>query len=277
MLHPSKAVVRTGTPAEIARQGRRTLAALARPAGSFDASRYFRGDERLGFYNVGTPSLRRLGKAIARAHRQRWTIDDAIAFAAILIEDRHLEAKGLGIEVLAVFRRDFEPRHLAIWKGWLARNRAANWATTDTVCGMLIGPLLVAHPRLIPVVASWSRDRNLWVRRASAVGLLAPIRKASALDEAYGVARALHADKEDLIQKAVGWMLREAGRVDASRLERYLRANGPTIPRTTLRYAIERFPPAKRNALLKATKSAAARGRARTARGSSPILTSSNP
>ena len=58
----------------------------------------------------------------------------------------------------------------------------------------------------------------------------------------YAIARRLHADREDLIQKAVGWALREAGKTDMPRLERYLRANGAAIPRTTLRYAIERFP-----------------------------------
>jgi 3-methyladenine DNA glycosylase AlkD len=96
----------------------------------------------------------------------------------------------------------------------------------------------------------------MWVRRAAAVSLIPSVRRGLALDLAYGVARTLHPDPEDLIQKAVGWMLREAGKADARRLERYLRANGPRIPRTTLRYAIERFPPAKRHALLKITKSA---------------------
>lgn len=68
------------------------------------------------------------------------------------------------------------------------------------------------------------------------------------------VARRLHGDPEDLIQKAVGWTLREAGKTDLPRLARYLRANGAAIPRTTLRYAIERFPPGKRAALLKETR-----------------------
>ena len=64
------------------------------------------------------------------------------------------------------------------------------------------------------------------------------------LDLVYDIAQRLHADREDLIQKAVGWALREAGKTDMPRLERYLRANGAAIPRTTLRYAIERFPAA---------------------------------
>ena len=65
-----------------------------------------------------------------------------MAFADALIVDRHLEAKAVGIEVVARYRRDFTPRLLAAWKRWLADNHSANWATTDAICGMLIGPLL---------------------------------------------------------------------------------------------------------------------------------------
>jgi len=91
----------------------------------------------------------------------------------------------------------------------------------------------------------------MWVRRASIVALLPLVRRGGGVDLVYEIARRLHADREDLIQKAVGWALREAGKVDAARLERYLRANVRVIPRTTFRYAIERFPPKVRQRLLK--------------------------
>jgi 3-methyladenine DNA glycosylase AlkD len=171
-----------------------------------------------------------------------------------LIADPYLETKSVGIEVLARFRRSFTPRLLARWKQWLARNHSANWATTDTICGMLIGPLLVQYPELAGRLRAWSRDRNMWVRRASIVGLIPLARKGMALDLLYENARTLHRDKEDLIQKAVGWGLREAGKADLTRLERYLLENGPAIPRTTIRYAIERFPEARRRELLERTK-----------------------
>jgi 3-methyladenine DNA glycosylase AlkD len=86
------------------------------------------------------------------------------------------------------------------------------------------------------------------------VGLISPVRKGLALDTAYDIARVLHPDSEDLIQKAVGWTLREAGKIDSKRLEQYLRDNGVSIPRMTLRYAIERFPEAKRKELLRVTR-----------------------
>src|SRR5262249_8154001 len=155
------------------------------------------------------------------------------------IEDRHLEVKSLGIEVVARYRRHFAPALLPIWKRWLSENHSANWATTDAICGVLIGPLIVSRPPLAVRMRGWAHDRNMWVRRAAIVSLIAQARKGESLDLMYEIARRLHADREDLIQKAVGWALREAGKADPARLERYLRANGPAIPRTTVRYAIE--------------------------------------
>jgi 3-methyladenine DNA glycosylase AlkD len=242
------------SPVRAAASARRQLKALSRPSGSFDASRYFRAVDGLGFLNVGTDAVRRLARGLVRDHRDRWGVTEGLAFANALITDRNLEVKGIGIEVLACYRREFTPALLPTWKRWLAKNHSANWATTDGICGLLIGPLLVAHPRLGKAMPSWSRDPNMWVRRASAVSLIPLVRRGAALDTAYEVARRLHRDQEDLLQKAVGWMLREAGKADAGRLERYLRANGPSIPRTTIRYAIERFPPKKRRELLAATR-----------------------
>ncbi len=244
----------TATPAAAAREARRELARLARPASHFDASRYFRGQGDLGFYNVGTDAMRALARSIHRAHRDQWSIDDALAFADALIGDRYLEAKSVGIELVARYRRDFAPGHLAVWNRWLADNHSANWATTDSICGSLIGPLLLQYPELAARMRIWARDRNMWVRRASIVGLIPRARRGESLDLVYEIARRLYADEEDLIQKAAGWALREAGKLDMPRLERYLRANGAAIPRTTLRYAIERFPERSRRALLQATR-----------------------
>jgi 3-methyladenine DNA glycosylase AlkD len=185
---------------------------MARPTGEFDAKRYFRGDVQLAFYNVGTNAIRSLARSIYAAHRDRWSIDEAMAFANQLMVDRHLEVKAIGIEVVARYRRDFSPRLLPFWKQWLADNHSANWATTDAICGMLIGPLLLAHPRVTAQMRIWSRDSNLWVRQASVVSLVMSARKGAALDLVYEIARRLHPDREDLIQKAVGWLLREAGK-----------------------------------------------------------------
>jgi len=232
---------------------RTELKKLSRPAGEFDASRYFRGEHDLGFYNTGTKPMRALARAVYLAHRDRWSLSDALAFADALMSDRYLEVKAVGLEVLARYRSAFTPLVLARCKRWLQSDRSTNWATTDEMCGVVIGPVLVRYPSLMTQMRAWASHKNMWVRRASIVGLLPAIRRGetkAAVDLVYDIAERLHPDSHDLIHKAVGWALREAGKVDPARLERYLRANVRAIPRTTFRYAIERFEPRKRKQLL---------------------------
>ena len=256
MLHPAKTRLSSRSSPELAaRAARRALQRMARPSGDFDASRYFRAAGDLGFYNAGTAAVRGLARSIHEQHKGAWSIDEAMVFADALIEDRHLEIKGVAIELVARFHRDFTPRLLPRWKGWLAANHSANWATTDSICGALIGPLLLKHPAHSDSLRTWARHRNMWVRRAAIVGLIHRARRGQSLDAVYDIARRLHGDRQNLIQKAVGWALREAGKTDMVRLEHYLRAGGAGIPRTTVRYAIERFPETKRRALLAATRS----------------------
>jgi 3-methyladenine DNA glycosylase AlkD len=238
------------TVASAASAARRALKKMSRPAGEFDASRYFRGDHNLGFYNIGSGHVRALSREIYLAHRDRWGVDDALEFSDVLMPDRYLEVKSVGLELLARYRKDFTPKVLARCKRWLSKDYSSNWATTDEMCGVVIGPLLVKYPALIREMRTWSRHKNMWVRRASIVGLLHPMRRGHTLDLVFEIAKRLHPDDEDLIQKAVGWGLREAGKVDPARLEKYLRANVRAIPRTTFRYAIERFEPGKRKQLL---------------------------
>jgi hypothetical protein len=78
---------------EAARHAKRDVARMSRPAGAFDARRYFRGNVDLQFYNVGTDRTRALARAIHDAHRDEWTFGDAVGFADTLIKDRHLEVK----------------------------------------------------------------------------------------------------------------------------------------------------------------------------------------
>jgi len=98
---------------------------MARPSRGFDSSRYFRGPGDLGFYNVGTAAMRELVGAIHARHKDEWSIDEAMAFAEALIVDRHLEAKSVGIELVARYRRAFTPSLLPAWKRWFAGNHSA--------------------------------------------------------------------------------------------------------------------------------------------------------
>ena len=92
MFHPQKTV------AAAAAEAKRAVRRLARPAGEFDASRYFRGAHDLGFHNTGAGPLRALARAIHAAQADRWGVNDAMAFADALMPDRYLEVKAIGVK-----------------------------------------------------------------------------------------------------------------------------------------------------------------------------------
>jgi 3-methyladenine DNA glycosylase AlkD len=239
-------------PARRAAKAVRELQGLADPRRAAGARAYFKAHDRVEFFGIPAPEIRRLAAAIRR-EGTGWTLSDAVRFAEPLIARPELEAKGLGICALGRFRPAFDDSILDSAKGWLTSS-CHDWASTDTLCSDVLGPLLLDRPHLIPRLRAWRASGALYVRRASAVALVPLARQGLALDEAYGAASALASDREDLIQKAIGWLLREAGKADPGRLEKFLRRSGRSLGRTTVRYAIERFPPRVRNELIAITR-----------------------
>lgn len=241
-------------PQRLAAQALRELKAAADPRVAAGAKAYFKAYEDLHFFGVKTPAVRQLARKLFLQIRDLWEIEDALSFCQILIERRELEAKNVGIFLFARYKKSFDKSLLPRFEAWLANNHCSDWASTDALSGAIIGPLIEQHPQLIGQLKVWTRKRSLWVRRAAAVAMVGSARHGEHLDEIYEIAESLLQDPEDLIHKAAGWLLREAGKSDVERLERFLLGHGPRIPRTTLRYAIEKYPPAKRKLLLEKTR-----------------------
>ncbi len=126
--------------------------------------------------------------------------------------------------------------------------RTNNWDLVDSSAHQILGEHLVDKNRHVLTRLAYSK--NLWERRFAIVSTFAFIRKGDP-QWTYRISDILLKDPEDLIHKAVGWMLREAGkRCSTPELERYLAKRADVMPRTMLRYAIERFPQAKRRGYL---------------------------
>jgi 3-methyladenine DNA glycosylase AlkD len=155
--------------------------------------------------------------------------------------------------VLVAFKKEFTPTLMVPAGKWL-RNRLDNWALVDSFCNLVLSPLLEKYPEIKRMLMVWSGNKCLWVRRATLVTLVPFARRGQRLDLAYRLARGRFADPEDLMHKAIGWLLREAGRTDAKRLRRFLLRHGPSIPRMSLRYAIEHFPARTRAEVMSATR-----------------------
>ncbi len=113
-----------------------------------------------------------------------------------------------------------------------------NWDLVDTTTPHIIGEHLVNRERSI--LNEWSLNNNLWKRRMSIVATWAFIKRKD-LDDTFRLAEVLLNDSEDLMHKAVGWMLREAGKRDPNRLKAFLERHKSNMPRTMLRYSIEKF------------------------------------
>jgi 3-methyladenine DNA glycosylase AlkD len=131
--------------------------------------------------------------------------------------------------------------------------RVNNWDIVD-VSAPWMGVYLLEVDDPMPLLMKFSKSKSLWQRRISIILTFALIR-AGDLEPTIIISEALLKDKEDLIHKAVGWMLRELGKKDVNLLRRFLKQHSHEMPRTMLRYAIERLPEPERKRWLTESKS----------------------
>lgn len=120
-----------------------------------------------------------------------------------------------------------------------------NWDIVDASCHDVVARYLLLHPEKMSVLEDLARSPNIWERRIAMVSTWGFIRTGKT-DQTYKIADLLLGDSHDLIHKAVGWMLREAGKRNEEQLKAYLMKHHRQMPRTAFRYAIERFSPEER-------------------------------
>jgi 3-methyladenine DNA glycosylase AlkD len=141
--------------------------------------------------------------------------------------------------LVAQFEAAGEPLREQIVEFYLRHTgRANNWDLVDTSAPYILGEYLRARPRTI--LDRLAASPMLWERRIAIVATLGLVRQGE-LKDTFRIARKLLSDREPLIHKAVGWLLREAGKVSRAALVGFLEKYAARMPRTTLRYAIERF------------------------------------
>lgn len=226
-----------------AAQVRRALRKLASPERAIGVARFFKtGKGEYGEGDVFIGCTVPQQRTVAREFRHLPLAESGKLLASKIHEER--------LTALLILVRQFESAReeglrRRIFGLYLKRLRHINnWDLVDSSAAPLIGGWLADKDRkLLDELAS---SRQLWHRRIAIIATFHYIMAGSA-EDALRIAEKLLADSHDLIHKAVGWMLREVGkRVSPATLRRFLRQHAATMPRTALRYAIERFPAEER-------------------------------
>ena len=204
---------------------------------------YGEGDRFLG---VMVPRIR----AITRSHLEFARASDV---RTLLASPLH-EARECGLLLLVgQFRSAATTERLGFHLAYLdavRKGRVNNWDLVDCSAPTLVGEFLLDSPPNSPckrtrLLHSLLQGDSLWENRVAVVSMLAFIRRGQ-LDEPFRVCEAALAHPHDLMHKAVGWMLRECGKRDLRRLRSFLSGHASSMPRTALRYAIERLPAGER-------------------------------
>ncbi|MDY0128971.1 MAG: DNA alkylation repair protein [Methanosarcina vacuolata] len=139
-------------------------------------------------------------------------------------------------------RNNYSEDDFLTFEHWV-ENYVNNWAKCDTLCNHAVGSFIEKFPAYVEKLKTWALSDNRWVRRAAAVTLILPARKGNFLDDVFEISDLLLKDRDDLVQKGYGWMLKEASKPHRQEVFEYVMNNKKEMPRTALRYAIEKMTP----------------------------------
>jgi 3-methyladenine DNA glycosylase AlkD len=135
-----------------------------------------------------------------------------------------------------------ESEDILMYERWISQY-IDDWAKCDTLCNHTLGAFIEEFPEYVYTLKQWARSNNRWLRRAAAVSLIIPAKEGKFLGDIFEITDILMTEGEDLVQKGYGWLLKEASRQHQKEVFEYVMRNKHLMPRTALRYAIEKMPP----------------------------------
>jgi 3-methyladenine DNA glycosylase AlkD len=166
-----------------------------------------------------------------------------------LWQSQTLEESFIACNWSYLVHKEYQPHDFEVFEKWIA-HYVNNWASCDTLCNHTVGEFLEMYPEYITRLKEMAKSENRWMRRASAVSLIIPAKKGLFLQELFEIADILLMDKDDLVQKGYGWMLKVACQKHQQEVFEYIISKKSVMPRTALRYAIEKMPEDMRKAAM---------------------------
>jgi len=224
---------------------RETLAAAVDPDLRAGQRRFFQHD--VDTWGVRSNQVHCLARDLYREVKT-WPLARRNALCTALLKSRKLEEGAIVCYVYRRFARQCSACEFRLFERWIDRH-VDNWATCDGISSWLLAACIANEPGLMKELPAWTASPNRWKRRASAVSLLQEGKQGRSTEAILDIAARLIADPDDMVQKGVGWLLKETYPRQPRAVTAFLRKH-PETPRLVVRYAAEKMNAADRTAVL---------------------------
>jgi 3-methyladenine DNA glycosylase AlkD len=200
--------------------------------------RFFREEVRM--YGVRSAAVARISKEYYKLIKDQRK-SEIFQLCNTLWQSGLMEESFIACNWSYYVHKKYESSDFEVFSSWV-NSYVSNWASCDTLCNHSVGTLVEMYPDLISGLKSWARSTKRWVKRAAAVSLIVPARRGKFPEEIFEIADILLYDSDDMVQKGYGWMLKAASQAHQERVFDYIMSKKESMPRTSLRYAIEKMP-----------------------------------
>ncbi len=208
---------------------------------------YFK--EEIKLHGVRSPIVRKIASKYFSNVRDK-SKSDIFGLCEKLLKSGISEERTIAFDWAYRLKRGYEKPDFMLFESWL-RKYVSNWGACDDFCCHAFGCFIFRFPEFFPRIRTWAMSKNRWFRRASAVVLIYSLRRKKMLAGAFEIADILLMDQDDLVQKGYGWMLKEASKNHPMKVFDYVMKHKQVMPRTSLRYAIEKLSPVLKKQVMK--------------------------
>jgi len=196
--------------------------------------------EEINCYGVKSATVIKIAKDYFKRLKDR-SKAEVFALCEELWQSGIMEETFVACNWSYAFHKEYQPDDFELFEKWI-NNYITNWASCDTFCNHTVGEFIEIYPEYMVCLKTMTESGNRWVRRASAVSLIVPAKKGKFLNDVFEIADRLLTDPDDLVQKGYGWMLKVAAHTHQQEVFDYILTKKSIMPRTALRYAIEKMP-----------------------------------
>jgi len=237
-------------PAYIAAHIRTVLKTGGSAPHSEEVQHFFKHEvQSRGWYTAELRKVaRRFRRTILVEHGQAYLLQ----VADQLFAGQVLEEKAFAVMLLEGITENFGRAEFKLFESWL--DRTTSWADHDGLVHCLIGPMVAADPAYLGRLPRWAKKKSTWHQRAAAVSLIHSTRQHKNFSEIQRITDLLLASRDDMVQKGLGWLLREAAKANHEETVAYLLKMRHRLPRLVLRTACETLSAAERSCILEKAK-----------------------